>query len=123
MNRGLVVICFLLAAFAHVTFAHEVRPAYLQLRQTGSEIYDAFWKVPGQGENLRLGIYVELPANCKNLSQSRGSMANNAFSERWSVKCGGGLTGGTIRIVGLSATMTDVLVRLERLDGTTQVER
>ena len=39
------------------------------------------------------------------------------------MKCAGGLTGGTIHIAGLSATMTDVLVRLERLDGTTQVTR
>ena len=34
-----------------------------------------------------------------------------------------GLSGGTIRIAGLSATLTDVLVRLERLEGTTQVTR
>ncbi len=51
------------------------------------------------------------------------SMVNNAFTERWTVQCAGGLTGGTIHIAGLSATMTDVLVRLERLDGTTQVTR
>jgi len=50
-------------------------------------------------------------------------MVNNAYSERWTVKCPGGLTGGTIHIAGLSATMTDVLVRLERLDGSTQVTR
>ena len=50
-------------------------------------------------------------------------MINNAFSERWTVKCAGGLSGGTIHIAGLSATMTDVLVRLERLDGSTQVTR
>ena len=39
------------------------------------------------------------------------------------MKCAGGLTGGTIHIAGLTATTTDVLVRLERLDGTTQVTR
>lgn len=50
-------------------------------------------------------------------------MVNNAFIERWRAKCTGGLTGGTIHIAGLSATMVDVLVRLERLDGTTQVTR
>lgn len=50
-------------------------------------------------------------------------MINNAFSERWTVKCAGGLIGGTIHIAGLNATTTDVLVRLERLDGTTQVSR
>ena len=104
-------------------FAHEVRPAYLELRQTGSETYDALWKVPGQGENLRLGLYVEFPASCTNVTQPRATMVNNAYTERWIVKCAGGLSGGTIHIAGLSATMTDVLVRLERIDGSTQVTR
>lgn len=115
-------ILFLLL-FAAPVLAHEVRPAYLELRQTGMETYDALWKVPGQGERLRLGLYVELPPGCTNVTQPRGSMVNNAFIERWRAKCTGGLTGGTIHIAGLSATMVDVLVRLERLDGTTQVTR
>ena len=71
-------------------FAHEVRPGYLELRQTGPETYDALWKVPGQGD-LRFGLYVELPASCTNVTQPRGSMVNNAYTERWSVKCAGGL--------------------------------
>ena len=50
-------------------------------------------------------------------------MVNSAFTERWTVKCAGGLSGGTIHIAGLSATVVDVLVRLERLDGSTQVTR
>jgi hydrogenase/urease accessory protein HupE len=50
-------------------------------------------------------------------------MVNNAFTERWTLRRAAGLTGGTIRIAGLSATSTDVLVRLERLDGSTQVTR
>jgi hydrogenase/urease accessory protein HupE len=103
--------------------AHEIRPAYLELRQTGPETYDALWKVPGQGENLRLGLYVDLPAGCTNVIRPRGSMLNDAYIERWTVNCAGGLTGGTIHIAGLSATMTDVLVPLERLDGTMQVTR
>jgi hypothetical protein len=119
VKRALLILV-LFAAFAPGTFAHEVRPAYLELHQTGPETYDAFWKVPGQGENLRLGLYVELPGGCANVTASRSSMVNNAFTERWTVNCTGGLTGGTIRIAGLTATLTDVLVRLERLDGTTQ---
>jgi hydrogenase/urease accessory protein HupE len=39
------------------------------------------------------------------------------------VTCSGGLTGRTIAIDGLSGTMTDVLVRIERSDGTTLVTR
>lgn len=116
------LILFLLSSPAPV-FAHELRPAYLELRQTGAETYDVFWKVPGRGENLRLGLYVQFPEDCANLSEPRASFANNAFSERWSVKRAGGLAGGVIHIAGLSATKTDVLVRLERLDGTAQVTR
>lgn len=122
MKRVLLILG-LLAHFTSGVFAHEVRPAYLELRQTGAETYDVLWKVPGRGENLRLGLYVELPPGCSNGTNPRASVANNAFTERWSVKCDGGLTGSKISIAGLSATMTDVLVRLERLDATTQVAR
>ncbi len=117
----LCVLCFLLFNFS--ALAHEVRPAYLELRQTAAETYDVLWKVPGRGDNMRLGLYVELPAGCTNVTEPRASMANSAFTERWQVKCAGGLTGGTIHIAGLSTTMTDVLVRLERLDGSAQVTR
>jgi hydrogenase/urease accessory protein HupE len=113
----------LLVTFAPGVRAHEVRPAYLELRQIEPETYDVLWKVPGRGENLRLGIYVQLPPGCTNVTNPRASIANNAFTERWTIKCAGGLTGSTIHIVGLSSTMTDVLVRIERLDGTTQVTR
>lgn len=126
MKRLLFILFAMYFPFAPAAFAHEVRPAYLELRQTGPETYDVLWKVPGRGENLRLGLYVELPAGCTNVTQPWAAMVNNAFTERWTVKCErgtAGLTGGTIRIAGLSATMTDVLVRLERLDGTVQITR
>ena len=121
--KRVFLIGVLLTAFARGGFAHEVRPAYLELRETGPETYDVFWKVPGQGEDLRLGIYVELPAGSANVTAPRGSMVNNAFTERWTVKRPGGLAGGIINIAGLTATKTDVLVRLERLDGSAQVTR
>jgi hypothetical protein len=121
--KRVLLIFFVLFTAATSAFAHEVRPAYLELRQTGQETYDVLWKVPGRVENLRLGIYVELPAGCTNITAPRASMVNTAFTERWSMKRPGGLTGGTIHIGGLAATNTDVLVRMERLDGTTQVMR
>ena len=122
MKKSLLML-ILLAALAGNSSAHEMRPAYLELRQTGPETYDTLWKVPGRGENLRLGLYVEFPAGCTNVTEPRATMINNAYAERWTIKSPGGLTGGTIFIAGLSATMTDVLVRLERLDGTTLVTR
>jgi len=121
--RGALILLFLLAGFASNSVAHEVRPAYLEIRETAPQTYDVLWKVPGRGGNLRLGLYVEFPAGTKNVTEPRASMADNIFAQRWSVKRSGGLTGGTIQVAGLSATMTDVLVRLERFDGTTQVTR
>ena len=112
-----------LVAFASGAWAHEVRPAYLELRQTAPETYDVLWKVPALGDDMRLGIYVALPEGSTNVSEPRGAFVNNAFIERWSVKRAGGLTGTTIRIDGLGATVIDVLVRVERQDGSTQLTR
>lgn len=117
-------LLFIFALFiAKSAWSHEIRPAYLEIRQTSAETYDILWKVPGLGDNLRYGLYLELPVRCTNLTTPRGVMVNNSFTERWSVKCEGGLEGDTIRIAGLSGTMTDVLVRLERIDGSMQMMR
>lgn len=119
-----VCSCLILSLlFSSPALAHEVRPAYLELRQTGPETYDVLWKVPGKGENLRLGLYVEFPPDWANVTRPRASMVGNAFIERWTVRRAGGLTGAAIHVAGLSATSTDALVRVERLDGTTQVTR
>ncbi len=98
--------------------AHELRPAYLELRETVPDTFDVLWKVPAAGENLRLALYVRLPEISVNLSEPRGMFSGGAYLERWRVKAPKSFSGERIAIDGLTATMTDVLVRLERLDGT-----
>lgn len=121
--KAATLVLVLLATIPSGAFAHEVRPAYLELRQTGPETYDVLWKVPARGDSMRLGLYAEFPEDSRSVSEPRGTMVNNALIERWMVQRAGGLTGSTIRVAGLSQSTTDVLVRLERLDGTTQVTR
>jgi len=118
-----LLLCFVFFVTSLSASAHEVRPAYLELRQTGTETYDVLWKVPARGDNMRLGIYVEFPSGTSTVSPPRTSFANDASTERSTVKRPDGLTGDEIHIAGLAATMTDVLVRVENLDGTTQVTR
>jgi hydrogenase/urease accessory protein HupE len=101
--------------------AHEVRPAYLEIRETDLETFDILWKVPARGE-YRLGLHVRLPPQCSGAAQ-HGTFAGDAFVERWRAICQGGLVGRTISIDGLSATRTDVLARVERINGTTQTVR
>ena len=119
----LVLLVSLLGLLAAPALAHEARPAYLQLQQTDAETYDVLWKVPGLGEDKRLALNVEFASGTTTIDPLRVSFANNAFVQRWRVQRAGGLDGTSIRIAGLQATLTDVLVRLERLDGTTQTIR
>ena len=122
MKRVLLSLAILLCGLC-AGFAHEVRPAYLEMRQTGPDTYGVLWKVPGLGDELRLALYVQMPTDSTALAARQGSFVNNAFIERWSVKREGGLAGATIGISGLDATLTDALVRVQRLDGTVQVTR
>lgn len=114
------LLILLLALLAAPAAAHEARPAYLQLHQVDTETYDAFWKVPGLGEDKRLAIHVQFAPGTDTVGTPSASFANNAFLQRWRVHRDGGFDGSSIRIEGLEATLTDALVRIERLDGTTQ---
>lgn len=122
MQRALFCLLFLAVCAANIA-GHEMRPAYLELTQTGADTYDVFWKVPAVSDNMRLSLYVQLPETCSNLAPPSAFFANGAYTEQWSANCAGGLGGSTIRIDGLSATLTDVLVRVERIDGSEQVTR
>ena len=90
MRRALLIL-FLLGLFPSAMLAHEVRPAYLELRQIDAETFDVLWKVPARGENLRLGLYVEFPADSIQVQERTSSIVNDAFTERWTIKRSGGL--------------------------------
>ncbi len=123
MRRTLLLLTALLSAgLARPLHAHEVRPAYLELRETAQDTFAVSWRTPARGQ-LRLGLYVVLPENCTTITPRTSYMVGGAFTERWSVSCAGGLAGRQITIDGLSGTLTEALVRLERHDGTTQVVR
>ena len=102
--------------------ADESRPAYLQITLQESDRVSMLFKVPAIGDR-RFGLYPALPANCVAIDPPVAWFADNAYTERASFQCDGGITGQTISIDGLSGTMTDVLARVERPDGTTQVAR
>lgn len=118
---SIIGLCVLLGAAAAT--ADEFRPGYLELRQQDAETWDVFWKVPAQGGQPRPGIDVVFPKDTVNLSEPRGAFHAGAYSERWRLKRPGGLIGQTVRIDGLPSDVTDMLVRVQRSDGTSQVTR
>ena len=111
-----------LIVIAGVVSAHEVRPGYLQLTQTDETTFRLLFKVPAKGE-LRLRLYPVLPDGCSTIGEPVASMAGGAYVEHATIECSDGLTSGTISIDGLSRVLTDVLARVERLDGNVQVVR
>jgi hypothetical protein len=115
---------FAAAALAVATpaTAHELRPAYLELREIGANRFDVLWKVPTRGEMV-LSLAVRLPAHCKSEAPPARTDVGGAITERWRVDCASGLVGETIAIGGLEATLTDALARIERADGTAQLAR
>jgi hydrogenase/urease accessory protein HupE len=103
--------------------ADEIRPGYLEMRQTRPDTYSLLFKIPARGDDLRLAIYLKLPEGTSDVTPPLTQFAGGAYSERRTIRRSGGLAGQAIAIDGLSATSTDVLVRSESLGGATQTER
>lgn len=101
-----------------LAFAHDVRPAFLELTETGSASYEVIWKRPLQGDAPPAMAPV-FPDDCHELSSDARS-TGEASIERFSVECAGTLSGRSLTIDGLSRTLIDTLVRVNLRDGTEQ---
>jgi hydrogenase/urease accessory protein HupE len=119
--------CALIAALAVLATqparSDELRPGYLELRQISAGTYSLLFKIPARGEDLRLAIYVNLPEGTQDVRAPQASFSDGTYVERRSIRRDGGLVGQGVSIEGLSATSTDVLVRVESLAGAIQTER
>jgi hydrogenase/urease accessory protein HupE len=104
------------ALLARPAQAHEVRPGFLEMRETAPGTYSVLWKHPAGGE-VRISIAPVFPEGCSFRTPDRQQMTPGAVLVRGTLRCEGGLGGKTIAIAGLEATVTDVLVQLHNADG------
>ena len=118
-----IVLGVLSVLLGHSAHSDEIRLGYLEIRQTESDTYSFLFKIPALGDDLRLAIYVTLPEGTSDVTPPQARFNGGAYTERRTIRRIGGLTGQTISIEGPSVTSTDVLVRVESLDGAKQVER
>jgi hypothetical protein len=124
MRRLLLALMLVWGLFAgRSASAHEVRPAYLEIDQTGPGAYVAIWKQPTMGD-----IAIHLVPHLSNgwLEQPPSDQyATDGFLVRqWNIQAPGTAPGGaapldgrTVRIEGLEDTITDVFVRIRLKDG------
>jgi hydrogenase/urease accessory protein HupE len=123
MKRLFLLFAIVGALLAQPVAADELRPGYLELHQTSPDTYNLLFKIPARGEDLRLAIYATLPEGTRDVTAPRASFSDGAYIERRTIRRDDGLAGHSISIAGLSATSTDVLVRVENLAGAIQTER
>ena len=104
--------------------AHEVRPAYLQVTEVSAGRFAVLWKQPilpdaDPGLVRRLPLEPRFPSHCREGERALPDLTATALLERWTLTCGeAGLLGAEIAVDGLPRTLTDVLLRVRLLDGT-----
>ena len=113
LSRLFPVIALLCAP----SFAHEARPAYLEIKETAPGKFSVLWRTPVLA-GMRLPLVLKIPDDVKNLKAPVVQELADSLVERRSIDAGpNGLAGKRIEFVGLQLTITDVLVRVEMLDG------
>ena len=114
--RFLWITAFLLIAVSAAS-AHEARPAYLEVKETAPGQFNVLWRTPVLA-GMRLRVVLKLPDDVKNLREPNVQELADSFVERRWIDAGPkGLAGKRIEFPGLQMTITDVLVRVEMLDG------
>jgi hydrogenase/urease accessory protein HupE len=116
------VFIILLLFIALPAYAHEVRPAYLDLQETNAGEFNVLWKTPMRGD-MRLSLSPEFSGKNVQLTPITTYHTDNAAVQTWQMKVNDPLQGQTINIAGLEATMTDALVRVRFADGTSWTQR
>ncbi|MBL4871298.1 MAG: HupE/UreJ family protein [Robiginitomaculum sp.] len=107
---------------ATTSSAHELRPAYMSITQTGNTQYDILWKTPAMGEK-QLALKANFPTSCA-ISNGRRVVQQSKFAiETWTLNCPENLRGQSLTIGGLDKTLTDVLVRMVWADGDVSTAR
>jgi hydrogenase/urease accessory protein HupE len=111
-----LLMVLVIALGARSASAHEVRPGFLELRQTGPETYSFLWKKPSGGE-IEIYIAPIVPRECRLATSGQQELTPGALVVRGTLTCTGGLGGKVLAIDGLQTTITDVMVRLHHADG------
>ena len=112
------LVSLLLIACIVPALAHESQPGTLEIKQLAPDRYDVIWKAPiyyGKPHPARL----QMPQNWKNIIQPTERRMIDSVIFHWVVDAGQeNIEGAVIRFPGLESTITDVYVRLTRLDST-----
>jgi hydrogenase/urease accessory protein HupE len=116
--RSILAILLFFLTLASITFAHESQPGTLEIKQMAVDKYDVTFKAPiyyGKPHPASL----QLPKNWQNIVQPTQRRMTDSIVFKHMIKTGKkSIEGDIVHFPGLESTITDVFVRLTRLDGT-----
>ena len=121
LKPGLAVVLVLSGA-PWPCAAHEVRPSYLELQEDRAGEFEVLFKTPMRGD-LRLSLSATFSGRTDALIPATTRTTGDAAVQTWRFKARDPLRGQIVAIAGLENTMTDALVRVSFLDGTSWVRR
>ena len=113
----LLLLLILTGALSTITFAHESQPGLLELRQISEIRYEVTWRAPiyyGKPHPAQL----QLPEEWKTVGEPTVRQLRDSELFKTIVDIEEGfINDSIIRFPGLEKTITDVFVRISRLDG------
>jgi hydrogenase/urease accessory protein HupE len=110
------LIYFLLILFTLNSWAHEIRPAYLQIVQTSETSYNVFWKVPSMGDGVPKISPVFPHFFSMEILNSPNQIPGSVIYS-YKISSEELLQGKILTIDGLNKTLIDVLVNITYLNG------
>ena len=116
MRRLAPCLALVAVAAAPGVGAHEMRPGFLELRETAPQTYSLLWKKPSGGE-VEIYIAPVIPMECRFAASGQQTLTPGALVVRGTLTCEDGIAGKSLAIDGLEATVTDVIVRVHHADG------
>jgi hypothetical protein len=118
-----LVVALAAALLASPALAHRLSPAFFGLTETAPGVYAVQWKVSISG-GLAAALEPKIPQGCSLTGEVRTYVMNEDVRfQHGTMSCPGGIGGRELRIDGLELTQTDVLLRVDYLDGSASNQR
>ena len=123
MTRIAVCVVLLAATIcAAPAAAHRLSPAFFGLTETVPNTFDVQWKVSISG-GLAAVLEPRVPDGCSLTEGVRTTVIDDMRLQHGALSCSDGLGGKAFTVNGLAQTQTDVLLRIDYLDGTVSNQR
>jgi hypothetical protein len=122
MRTARCTVLLAVALCALPALAHRLSPAFFGLAETAPNVFNVQWKVSISG-GLAAVLEPQVPDGCSLTEGVRTYVIDDIRLQHATLECPDGLAGKGFTVNGLDQTQTDVLLRVDYLNGTSSNHR